>query len=98
MFTCFATPAAMRSRTRDMTPELFKPGWGIKISSTQFVILSCHRLGSKTFGGSERPIKILKIKRERFPAVKTTDSDPVELFWLLVLRLLCTFTICEPAE
>jgi integrase len=35
MLTCSATPAVMLSRTRDMTPELFKPGWGIEISRTR---------------------------------------------------------------
>jgi len=52
--TCYATPAASPWRIRDMIRGLCRPISGTRTSSTRFVIPSCRRLGSRTFGGHVR--------------------------------------------
>jgi hypothetical protein len=46
--TCCAMPVASHWPTRGMIRE---PTWAIRISSTPSVIRSCHRRGSRIFGG-----------------------------------------------
>ena len=55
--TCYATPAASPWRIRDMIRGLCRPISGTRKSSTRFVIPSCRRLGSRTFGGRRCPAR-----------------------------------------